>query len=157
MATAKQIEKILGGLVVVVDTREQRPFLFPNSGIQVVSATLQTGDYSIKGYEASVAIERKEYGDFLSCVARQRTRFMAEMERLASFRHRALVIETDYSSIAQGAHPHSKVRPSSAVGTIVRLVALGIPVVTAWDRKGAEDFTLRLLKRIFLTLRGVKV
>lgn len=154
--TVGQAREVLKDMVIVVDTREQRPFRFANTDILVVTATLATGDYSLRGFADRVAVERKEFGDFLNCVARQRSRFMAEMDRLRVIPHRLLVIETDYSNIAAGNHPISRVNPDSAIGTIVRLVCSGIPVVTAGDRKLAEDFVLRFLKRSFLTIRGLK-
>lgn len=154
--TVRQAHEALRDMVIVVDTREQRPFRFSNTEILVVTSTLATGDYSLRGFTDRVCVERKEYGDFLGCVARQRHRFMAEMERLAVIPHRLLVIETDYSNIASGNHPISKVNPDSAIGTIVRLTCSGIPVITAADRKHAEDFVLRFLKRAFLTVRGLK-
>jgi ERCC4-type nuclease len=154
--TYGKAREVLKDMVIVVDTREQRPFRFANTDILVITNTLTTGDYSLRGFTDKVAVERKEYGDFLNCVARQRQRFMAEMDRLRAIPYRLLVIETDFSNIAAGNHPMIRVNPESAVGTIVRLVCSGIPVVTAGDRKRAEDFTLRFMKRAFLTIRGLK-
>ena len=62
----------------LVDTREQLPlFLSP---LRSVTTTLATGDYSVRGLENIVAIERKSLPDFLSCVGRERERFDREVQ-----------------------------------------------------------------------------
>ena len=47
--------------VLLVDTREQRPLRF--SHLPAESATLYTGDYSVKGLEEYFAVERKSLAD----------------------------------------------------------------------------------------------
>ena len=44
---------------VVIDTREQLPYEFEDS----ITRTLQTGDYSIFGYEDQITVERKTKAD----------------------------------------------------------------------------------------------
>lgn len=154
MATHRQVEEVLGGMVIAVDTREQRPYRFV--GFPTIFTTLHTGDYSVKGFEEVVTIERKEYGDFLNCVGKSHRRFSAEMERLLGFKYKALVIEAEIRAIADGQHPKSRVDPNAAIGMITRLAVQGIPVMACGDRLLAEDMTLRFLKRVYLTLRGVQ-
>jgi ERCC4-type nuclease len=141
-------------MVIIADTREQRPYRFV--GLPVVFATLHTGDYSIKGFEDRVSIERKEYGDFLNCVGREHKRFSAEMARILKFEFKVLIIEAEVRAIAEGQHPKSKVDPSAAIGMITRLSVQGIPVLCCADRALGESMTLRFLKRVYLTLRGIK-
>lgn len=61
--------------MVLVDTREQRPFSFarfPNWIAGERTATLPVGDYSIEGMEAILALERKSLeGGFKSEVQRR--------------------------------------------------------------------------------------
>jgi len=55
---------------VVIDTREQLPYEFEDS----ITRTLQTGDYSIFGYEDQVTVERKTKADAYGTIGRGRTR-----------------------------------------------------------------------------------
>ena len=66
-------ELAIEGITAVVDTREQRPLdLTP---LKSVPGTLATGDYSVRGLEHVVAIERKSLDDLLGCIGRDRARF----------------------------------------------------------------------------------
>ena len=67
-------------VVCIVDTREQLPLnLDP---LRTEPATLPTGDYSLKGLEHHVCIERKSLDDLLGCVGRDRERFERELHRM---------------------------------------------------------------------------
>jgi len=46
-------------LTLVVDTREQRPWTFESYPVEVVQVGLKSGNYSIRGHEHWIAIERK--------------------------------------------------------------------------------------------------
>ena len=61
---------------IIIDSREQTPWDFTN-GPECERGTLSTGDYSIKGLEDFIAIERKELEDFIGCCGRQRDRLWA--------------------------------------------------------------------------------
>ena len=78
--------------VVLIDRREQTPWSFANLASE--RAALDTGDYSIRGLTHAVAVERKSLDDLLSCVGRERNRFLRELARLRGFRFRCLVVET---------------------------------------------------------------
>lgn len=69
--------------VLLVDTREQRPLRF--SHLPAESATLYTGDYSVKGLEEYFAVERKSLADLAGSLTRERERFMREMHRLRGY------------------------------------------------------------------------
>ena len=72
--------------VIAVDTREQLPYLFQGFGHWVggvVRAALPTGDYSVQGMEALVAMERKSLPDLVLSLTASRARFLRGCERLA--------------------------------------------------------------------------
>ena len=69
--------------VLLVDTREQKPLAFSNLTFE--SATLYTGDYSVKGLEEYFSVERKSLADLAGSLTRERDRFMREMHRLRGF------------------------------------------------------------------------
>ena len=70
--------------VLLVDTREQKPLRF--SHLPAESATLYTGDYSVRGLEEVFAVERKSLADLAGSLTRERDRFMKEMHRLRGYR-----------------------------------------------------------------------
>jgi ERCC4-type nuclease len=65
-------------VVVVIDSREITPL--PINRLPSVVGTLQTGDYSFRGGESLLAIERKTVSDLVSCCQRpNRDRFEREL------------------------------------------------------------------------------
>lgn len=128
---------------VLIDTREQVPFEFAN--LPSEAATLTTGDYSIKGLDHLVAVERKHLGDFLGCVGASRDRFKRELQRMLSYRFRMLIIETDYATLARGDW-ESKVRPTAVLGSIAAWMAqYSLPVMLGRNHDEAGMFTERYL------------
>lgn len=85
----------------MIDSRENKPFEFRKSinvdGTEVV--TLNAGDYSIKGREHQIAIERKNPTDAFGSVTAGNKRFQRELERARSLDYFAIVIEASYSDI----------------------------------------------------------
>ncbi len=82
------------GMVLLVDTREQRPlFTRLPAGLIVKSTCLPIGDYSIDGWTEQFAIERKGISDFCSYVGKERDKTVEKMKRLAECEWAGLVIE----------------------------------------------------------------
>ena len=125
-----------------MDTREQRPLVLPNSR----RATLSTGDYSVEGYENLIAVERKEHGDFVGCVGRERERFERELARLATFEYPALVLECTMADLLAGTR-FSEVHPHAAVGSLIAWsVKYRVPVWLAGDRRTAAATVRKILE-----------
>lgn len=129
-------------LVAVVDTREQNPLdLEP---LRQVAGTLATGDYSLRGLESIIAIERKSLVDLLSCVGQERDRFHREVLRLLAYPVRALVVESTWPEIERGKW-RSKVRAPAALGTVLNWISMGLPVIMAGDHCRAGRYVSRIL------------
>ncbi|MCY2987181.1 MAG: hypothetical protein NTY19_04835 [Planctomycetota bacterium] len=129
-------------VVAIVDTREQTPLDL--SPLRVEVAGLTTGDYSVKGLEQIVAIERKELSDLLGCIGTERERFDREVMRLLAYPCRALVIEATWQDIEAGDW-RSKITPAAALGSLLGWIAAGLPVVMAGDHDRAGRYVSRLL------------
>ena len=130
-------------LVVVVDTRERRPYVFEKSIVRALPA----GDYSVLGHEEEVAIERKTLSDAYSSLGWARERFEREIGRLANYQFAAIVIEC---SLPDFLHPpqFSRLNPRSAIGTLLSWnVKYGVHVLFAGDRAHAQAVTLQLLTK----------
>ncbi|PIX19031.1 MAG: hypothetical protein COZ70_11115 [Deltaproteobacteria bacterium CG_4_8_14_3_um_filter_51_11] len=63
---------------IIIDSREQLPYQFPESSI---TAALQTGDYSLVGFESVFEVERNALSDFIGCCTWGRSRFERELQR----------------------------------------------------------------------------
>lgn len=130
-------------LTALVDTREQNPYdLAP---LKCEPATLTTGDYSLKGLEHIVSIERKSLPDFLACCGKERERFQREVDRLRAYPVRAIVIETNWLVLERGAFEHSQITANQAMGNVLGLIAQGMPVLLASDHERAGKAVSRLL------------
>jgi ERCC4-type nuclease len=129
-------------ITAVIDRREQAPLdLAP---LRTVAGTLATGDYSIVGLEAVVAIERKSLGDLLGCVGGDRQRFDREIQRLLGYPVRAVVVESTWATLESGRW-RSQATASAAVGSCLGWIAAGVPIVMVADHERAGRFVARLL------------
>lgn len=143
------------GLVMVIDTREQTPLYMPHppKGLVIVRDTLNSGDYSIRGFECQVAVERKSLEDFLGSIGTGRDRFKRELERLRGYDWAALVIEAPEDRVMSGG-VWSAMKPESIRGTIVSIcVRYRIPIYFAKDRVAAGDWVLRHLCKYYTLKR----
>jgi ERCC4-type nuclease len=87
-------------ITIIIDTREQDPLRFT---LPVERGTLTTGDYSMKGLERFIGIERKSPDDLTGCLKNgQRERFERELSRGRGLDYFALVVEADMSALAAG-------------------------------------------------------
>ncbi len=131
-------------MVIVIDTREQHPYVFSN---QVVRRKLDAGDYSIEGFETVAAIERKELNDYVQTVIYQKERFKKEMAKLAQYRLKAIVVEASMADIFAGRY-EGHISPQSVIGSTVGIhLAYGIPIHFCCNRQIALHFTETLLTK----------
>ena len=84
--------------IIIVDTREQRPYKF--RGMDTEHAGLETGDYSLKGFESEISVERKSHDDAWNSARGSRKRFVNCLQRLAVMPHPAIVIECSLADLA---------------------------------------------------------
>jgi DNA excision repair protein ERCC-4 len=132
-------------VVALVDTREQTPLDL--SPLSVESTTLPTGDYSVKGLESVVAVERKSLDDLLGCVGRERERFDREVQRLLAYPVRVLVVESTWGEIDLGQW-RSKITPEAVIGSLLAWEAMGLSVHMAGDHRRAGKHVARLLYQV---------
>ena len=129
-------------LRVVVDSREQAPWSFTGAsvyeGTQVVQGSLQSGDYSLEGFEHLVACERKSLPDLVACLGRERPRFARELERARGLDAFCVVVEGSWQELAQGQY-RSQLQPHSACQSIASFMArMGVPFWFCGTRPAAE-------------------
>lgn len=100
---------------VGIDTRESAPLDF--GAHPQFRTTLQTGDYTLAGYEEVAAVEWKTLGDLYHCVGADRDRFEQQWERLAQLRFGAVCIGASQHEIL-GGYAHSRVSPFAVLETL---------------------------------------
>lgn len=84
------------GFMLIQDTREREPlFKIPPKGLVMVRDTLTDGDYSVRGFESKMAIERKMVSDFFAYIGKERDRTVLKLRRLSAMHFAALVIEAE--------------------------------------------------------------
>jgi len=138
---------------IVIDTREQKPYSFNGSS---VVKKLDTGDYSLEGYEDLVTVERKSLIDFLGCLFPHKNsktggwiRFEKELTRMVGFRYSCIVIEASWKHIVNGTYGRSQAHPNSVMGKIMKItVNFGIPIYFVGTHALGSEFVGRYLKRV---------
>lgn len=122
---------------IIIDTKEQRPFVFQHLAAE--TATLFSGDYSIKALEHQFAIERKSVTDLCRSLTQERERFERELHRLRGFDFARLLIVGDPMEVQRQANnPKAIFSSLSAMETRWR-----IPVV--WEH--SPEIAARLVER----------
>lgn len=129
-------------IVAVFDSREQLPYVL--DPIRSERGSLPTGDYSLKGFENYIAIERKSLPDIVSCCGYERERFEREMVRLKAYPVQALIIESTWEEVLAGGWK-SKIHPNSVYGSLIGWLERGINVVMAGSRERGQHITASLL------------
>ncbi len=129
-------------MIVVIDTREQLPYVF--SGCRVSRRKLDVGDYSIEGWEDKISIERKSANDFYGSIVNNketdnRDRFERELERLKGYEFKALVIEEEEQDILCPEIYGREIDRNSVYGSIISFeIKYGLNVYYG-NRKWCEN------------------
>lgn len=144
-------------ITVVVDTREQAPWVF-SSSVRVVRDTVPTGaDYTVLGYESLIGIERKSLQDLVGSLTQGRERFTRSLVALSTRRWRRIIVEAPLSQLLWGDY-RSHAHPSSILGSVCSIDVDGIPVSFADDAGAAaqlaERWLMKAAKRAEAALRA---
>jgi len=142
--------------VVLVDSREQMPFLLmdnhPNWIGGVRRVALDAGDYSVEGMEEILALERKSMTDVISSTMTGRARFIRSCSRLAKYRWKAILIEATYEDMKTAYHDmNTEAHPNAVCGTLDAIEAkFGIPILyTSRNRLLATEKAASWLSKHF--------
>lgn len=140
---------------VVVDTREQRPFdlgRFNNwiGGIEVDTVT--HGDYTVRGMEHLMALERKSLDDLVGTLTARRAPFLRLCESLATYRHKAIIIEASLEDV-KSPYPNgfTAAHPNGIFGSLDAIEArFGIPIIyTSRNKALAEEKAASWISKAF--------
>lgn len=141
---------------VIIDTREQQPWIFERTTAE--HKKLDTGDYSVEGYENILCIERKKS---VSEIANNITesRFKDVIERMNKYKYAFLILEFNLNDIYRypigsnvPKHMWNKIKISS--GFIIKnLLELqlknNIKVLFCDNANNASKIALSLMKKVY--------
>ena len=126
----------------VVDTREQHPLDL--SPLATEPGTLDVGDYSVRGLEPVITIERKSLADLVACCGRERDRFQRELNRLRGWPIGVVVVESTWRAIDAGGW-RGQVTPKQVHASLCSWIAQGHTVVMAHSHGKASQVVRDLL------------
>ena len=143
--------------VVVIDTREQLPYTFKNIevggkrlNVPTERGTLASGDYSIKGFENLITIERKSVCDFYGSITTGRERLKAEFERMESMQFSAIVVEGRLETVLDSLFHGRRVNPNAIRATVA---SWSVKYQTRWffstSREQGERLVFELLEKFY--------
>jgi hypothetical protein len=149
-------------LRVVIDTREQSPWAWPLSDVVCRFAGLSAGDYALESDTEPVrgrellavrfAVERKSLSDWAGTISTGWERFQREIERMAAFPARVVIVEGDFEQccfLDDGTppqHGHPMIEPAFVCRRVAELSMMGVSVLFA----GRADYAAALAYRVFL-------
>jgi DNA excision repair protein ERCC-4 len=136
-------------MLIVVDSREQAPFLFQGNKyreVEAIPGALPTGDYSLPGFENRVAVERKSLDDLVGCLMNSnRDRFERELFRAAPYDLFCVVVEASMEQIRNHQY-QSLMKPKAVLQSMAAFqVRYRVPFAFCGGRAGAEYWTYSLL------------
>ena len=157
---------MLEPLHIVIDSREQAPWAWDQSDAITEIHSLVAGDYAlredcetVKGRETLAvrfAIERKSLDDFLGTISVGWDRFQRELERMAAFPARVVIVEGDFADccfsgeeghISPPPHNHPALTPAFVGRRIAELTMQGVTVLLAGDAGMAAGLAYRIFRR----------
>jgi ERCC4-type nuclease len=123
-------------VLAVIDTREQLPLALP---LRTITDTLPTGDYSVRGFEDLICVERKSLPDLIGCMTSGRSRFERELQRMKAYDARCVVVEASWQQLRNGEY-RSRITPEAATHSVVSWIArFAIPFLFVDNRESAAD------------------
>lgn len=146
----------MDNFTIIIDTREQKPWSF--NDYMVSHAKLDTGDYSIKGLENILCIERKRN---VAEIANNITesRFKDVIGRMSNIKHSFLLLEFDLedvmnypigSTIPKKLWSKIRISPQYILKHIVDLqIEHNIHIIFCSSSSNAEKIALVLMRKIF--------
>lgn len=152
------------GFVLVIDTSEQLPFFLESRygamkpdyrDISFVKDSLEHGDYSVKGFEDKLAVERKMTSDFFSYAGKERSQTECKLEAMNALRWKALVVEAALDDLLSPHQFFTLLRPQQVWGFLKSLqVKYGLHLFCHRRREVCELWTLDYLMYGYEKLRS---
>jgi hypothetical protein len=144
---------------VIIDTREKEPWDFKFWGCKQTVTKLDYGDYSIRGLEDVVVIERKKSLAELSInLGKKRKQFLAELELLAKVQHPYMLCEFARecldtfpvnSGIPKKMWPYLRMNRGFIISSFSMIEEMGIPIIFSFSKEDANLQAYEILKDVY--------
>ncbi len=137
------LERGVGELPVLIDTREQEPWEFADLPVTTGTRTLAAGDDAVDHDDAVVAaVERKKTSDFARGL--MRGRLPPQLAALSELPRAAVVIQSSYANVINNRTRITRRRMADLIGS-VQAAYPRIPFVFAGSRGSAQEWTYHWL------------
>ena len=152
-------------MIIIRDNKEKTGWDFDFHDATVVDQSLKTGDYTVKGYETSIVIERKaSTGEIAANLGLHKKRFEREFERFQDFQYRFLICEFPFkyyndfpqnSKIPESKWPKLRINGGYMAKTIVELCnKYDVQAYYCNSRDLAESMAFNLLTEAVREING---
>lgn len=131
-------------LNIVIDTREQTPWAFPENKAICERGTLKTGDYALKG-DDNFSIERKSMNDFIGTISTGWERFQAEIERMVYYPAAVVIVEGSFTDILNREYDHPDIQPGFVFKRIAELTMMQVSVLLCDNPISAAGMCYKIL------------
>jgi hypothetical protein len=146
-------------LKIICDTREHKGYEWSFGDVETVTKKLDTGDYSLEGFENLICIERKKSPSELAInIGKDSVRFNKELERMKDYKYAYILCEFSLGEAIDfpiGSNiPKSKLKHIRITGKyLVKVISTykekyNIDVIYCGDREGCIEKALELFHSI---------
>lgn len=141
---------------ILIDTREQKAWEFPRHS--TANIKLDTGDYSLAGFQDKLCIERKKsVSEIASNITEKR--FVDELERMKEFKYKFMIFEfslTDVliypegSEIPKHKRKYIRISPNFILKKLSEyMVNYDINIIFGDTPKNAEKMAMAIMRRVY--------
>jgi len=126
----------MGRTTILIDTREKKPWEFRHWATQ--RKGLKHGDYSVKGLEGKIAIERKSLPDLFQSFTKTRKQMVKRLTAMGKLDYPVMIVEASLFDVVNG-YSRSSANGRLLFGSVSALCAYhGVGFVLANNREEAE-------------------
>ena len=136
-------------MIIIADDREKQAY--ESAKYRVERGRLPIGDFSIKGLENKIAVERKTFCDLTACLGqkREKKRFEGELFRSQALDYFAIVVEASFDDLVTTGNGNRAHRVQSLLSLTVRYKT---PIFFAGDRERGRWLTINLLENYWVQM-----
>ena len=151
-------------LPIIIDTREQHHWNFYEDEDKATTTRckLDTGDYSVRGYENKICVERKSLIDWVNTIVNNHNRFHVELLRMRDYDRSFVIIEGSVDDIMHKKYETPAIKRNISPETIIKM-SIGImmkypwvQVVLADNRYSAKIVALNILRQYWKAHEAAK-
>jgi len=141
------------GITIIYDDREKQPWKLP---YKMLRKRLDVGDYTVKGYEKVIALEKKENLSelYTNISIRSLPRFRKFLGKLAKYPVKCLIVNESLDNIDYAYRmlkkkvPNMQVKPSNLIFWISKIsVYYGIPMLFTEDMNIVNECITEAVKK----------